>query len=145
MIEGRLLAWLSRGGHHVATFLAREEPGWTQDAERLARALIDLSSAPRSHGHRTTMLASIDGVPAPESPLAAVLVAHGFVSRQGSLVYIPSASDGTGRRPLGRRGSTWSREEDIGIAFDFPMIASDVELDDEDEDPGIDGEVHPDA
>jgi len=145
MIEGRLLAWLSRGGQHIATFLAREEPAWTQDAERLARALLDLSSAPRSHGHHTTMLASIDGVAAPESPLAGVLVAHGFVSRQGSLVYIPSAVDGSGRRPFGRRGSTWSREEDIGIAFDFPMAASDVELDDEDEDPGIDGEVHPDA
>lgn len=146
MIEGRLLAWLSRGGHHVATFLAREEPAWTQDAERLARALIDLSSTPRSHAHRTTMLASIDGVPAPESPLAGVLVAHGFVSRQGSLVYIPSAGGGTGRRLLGQRGQRdlpWSREEDIGIAFDFPMTASDGELDDDDDDS--DGEVHPDA
>lgn len=100
LFEGRLLAWLSRGGHHVATFLTREEPAWTQDAERLARALIDLARAPRSHDHRATMLASIDGVPAPESPLAGVLVAHGFVARQGSLVHLPRAVDGADRHPF---------------------------------------------
>jgi hypothetical protein len=35
------------------------------------------------------MLASIDGVAAPESPLAPALAARGFVARQGVLVRLP--------------------------------------------------------
>lgn len=135
LLDGRLLAWLSRGGHHVATFLAEEEPARSEDADRLAAALVELSGAPRAHGPRTTMIATIDGVAAPESPLAADLAARGFVARQGAMVFLPS--DGAGRR--GRaRAAGWAREEDVGVAFDFPMAEADVELDDE-------AEVHPDA
>lgn len=132
LLEGRLLAWLSRGGHHVATFLATEEPEATQDAERLARALADVASTPRPHGPRSTMIATIDGVPAPESPLASALAEHGFVARQGSLVLIPTTST-FGRRRPGARAPAWAaQEEDVGIAFDFPSTSSEVEIDDED-------------
>ncbi|MBX3223544.1 MAG: DEAD/DEAH box helicase [Labilithrix sp.] len=149
LIDGRLLAWLSRGGHHVATFLAEEEPARSEDASRLASALVELSSSPHAHGPRTTMLATIDGVAAPESALASVLAEHGFVARQGSMVYLPSAGAGRGRP----RTAGWAREEDVGITFDFPMATTDVELDDDASDELDDdasdeldeGEVHPDA
>ncbi len=142
LLEGRLLAWLSRGGHHIATFLAEDEPAATQDRERLARALADLASTPRAHGPRSTMIATIDGVPAPESPLASVLQEHGFVPRQGSLVLIPAAST-FGHRRAGGRVPAWAagREDDVGLAFDFasrdphedsgPLASSDVHLDDD--------------
>ncbi|MBX3200237.1 MAG: DEAD/DEAH box helicase [Labilithrix sp.] len=135
LVEGRLLAWLSRGGHHVATFLAEEEPARGEDAGHLATALVELSGSPHALGPRTTMIATIDGAPAPESPLAAALAARGFVSRQGAMVYLPS--DGAARRAR-PRAAGWAREEDVGIAFDFPLTPSDVEL-------GDDDEVHSDA
>lgn len=80
---------------------------------------------PRVHGPRSTMIATIDGVAAPESPLARVFVEHGFVPRQGSLVLIPMTSTSKGRsRP-------WAaREEDIGVAFEFPNASSEIEVDD---------------
>ena len=140
LIDGRLLAWLSRGGHHVATFLAENEPEATQDAQELARALADLAGTPRAHGPRSMMIATIDGVPAPESPLANVLAEHGFVARQGSLVLIPATST-FGRRRPGARAPAWAahqeEEEDVGISFTFPSASSEVELDGED--PDVDG------
>ncbi len=133
LLEGRLLAWLSRGGHHVATFLAQDELAAAQDAQRLARALVDLARAPRSYGPRSTMIATIDGVPAPESPLASVLAEQGFVARQGSLVFIPSASPFGQRRPGSRTPAWAAKDGDVGIAFDFGGKASPDEDEDEDE------------
>ncbi len=80
--DGRLLAWLARGSQHVATFLPREEP----DATRAREALADALAAFANRRKRTLMIATIDGAPAPESPLAQELVARGFAARQGALV-----------------------------------------------------------
>ena len=79
--DGRLLAWLSRAGHDLITFLPREEPQASEAVSALARALAGL----RGHKQRV-FLATIDGIPAPESPIGPVLASHGFVTRQGALV-----------------------------------------------------------
>jgi hypothetical protein len=68
----------------VTTFLSPEEPERSSDAECLARALVELSST--AHGRRV-MIDTIDGAPAPESPLAAILAEYGFGARQGALVH----------------------------------------------------------
>ncbi len=118
--SGRLVGWLSRGGHHLATFFAADEPLATQDAEHLARGLVHLATAAGPHGHRSTMIATIDGVAAPESPLAGMLVEHGFAARQGSLVYI--SGDALGRRLGGRRSLEAVAKadiDDVGLDFDF--------------------------
>ena len=47
------------------------------------------------------VLATIDGVPAPESPCARVFVENGFVARQGALVRL--AGEGNGSARLGAR------------------------------------------
>jgi ATP-dependent Lhr-like helicase len=112
LVEGRLLAWISRGAHHVTTFLSAEEPAASHDREALARTLVDLTRGP---GGRSSMIATIDAAGATESPLAQVLVEHGFASRQGALVLIRSSGEGAA---LGRR--RWAAAEaDVGIDFDF--------------------------
>ena len=83
--DGKLLAWVSRGGQNIATFLPTEEPALTHAGEALGRALVMMAR----RRARAAMLVTIDGVPAPESPLAKMLAGHGFVSRRGALVYIP--------------------------------------------------------
>jgi ATP-dependent Lhr-like helicase len=87
--DGRLLGWLARGSQHVATFLPREEPDATHAREALADALAMFANRRK----RTMMIATIDGVPAPESPLAQALATRGFVSRQGALVRLPERED----------------------------------------------------
>jgi ATP-dependent helicase Lhr and Lhr-like helicase len=105
LVDGRLLAYIARGGHHLLTFLTTEDPGAMLDAERLATALVSLE-------RRAGILHTIDGEPAPESPLAPVLAKAGFVSRQGALVRIVPSERSTPRRaaPL---------DDDVGIDFGF--------------------------
>jgi ATP-dependent Lhr-like helicase len=113
LVEGRLLAWLSRGAHHIATFLAEEEPAASRDRELLGRALANLGPPASA---RTTMIATIDGIASTESALAPMLAEHGFVARQGALVSIA----GTARHP---RSPRFGRESppaaDVGLTFDF--------------------------
>jgi ATP-dependent Lhr-like helicase len=80
--DGRLLGWLARGDQHLVTFLPREEPDASHAREALVSAIASLADRRR----RTMMIATIDGAPAPESPLAEALSEHGFAARQGSLV-----------------------------------------------------------
>jgi ATP-dependent Lhr-like helicase len=119
LASGRLLAWLSRGAHHVATFLAEEEPAASQDAELLARTLAGLGRVPPV---RTIMIDTIDGIAGAESPLARTLAKHGFVARQGALVALPERSRAT-------------PDNDVGITFDFGHE------DDDDGDPFLDEDV----
>jgi ATP-dependent Lhr-like helicase len=84
--DGALVGWLARGGQHLVTFLPREEPEATRTATALGRALVALAA----RGKRAWLLATIDGVAAPESPLAKHLAGHGFVARQGALSLLPS-------------------------------------------------------
>jgi len=86
MHDGKLLAWVGRGGQSMLTFLPKEEPDASHAAKALANALVGI--ARRRVG--IAMLATIDGGPAPESPLAKVLGEHGFAARRGALVFVPS-------------------------------------------------------
>ena len=86
MHDGKLLAWLGRGNQSILTFLPRDEPDASHAARALASALVGI--ARRRVG--ASILATIDGAPAPESPLAKVLGEHGFAARRGALVFVPS-------------------------------------------------------
>ncbi len=93
--DGELIGWVARGGAHVTTFLPAEEPALSHAREALGRALSELALRRR----RSMIVATIDDVPAPESPLAPMLAKHGFVSRQGALVRLA----GEPNRRLGSR------------------------------------------
>jgi ATP-dependent Lhr-like helicase len=151
LVEGRLWAWLSRGGNHVATFLPKDEPLASQERERLARAIAGLGR-PGS----PTILDTIDGVPAPKSPLASALAKQGFVSRQGSMVRLAPAPPSFRR---GRAGETAYQTrgcvDEVGIDFGLGSGAFDEALDaepepgsdpfEEDEPTPYDGDVESDA
>jgi ATP-dependent Lhr-like helicase len=133
LVEGRLWAWLSRGGNHVATFLSKDEPLASQERERLARAIAGLGR-PGS----PTILDTIDGVPATESPLAPALARHGFVSRQGSMVRLTPAAPSFHRARAGDAAyGTRRRVDEGGVDFGFGSGAFDEGLDAEPE-PGSD-------
>ncbi len=83
--EGRLLAWIARGGHHLATFLPKDEPDASRSARALGQAVLRLARRAK----KPSVIASIDGKPAPESSLAPLFQSLGFVSRQGALVRLP--------------------------------------------------------
>ena len=128
--DGRLVGWLARGTHHLTTFTAgtiAQDNEAMQDARLLASTLAELA---QTEG-RSVLLATIDGGPAPESPLATYLAEVGFVARQGALVKIPPSSP----RGFGRRRMPEAATEDVGITFDFsaPAPADEAEevLDDE--------------
>jgi ATP-dependent helicase Lhr and Lhr-like helicase len=119
LVDGRLLGWLSRGGHNVLTFLSDEEPAATRDARLLASTLAR-SRIEASRG-RSTMINTVDGAPAPESPFATVLAEHGFAPRQGAMVLIPERrgpAAGMGRANANNRHDVVD-VEDVGIDFDF--------------------------
>jgi ATP-dependent Lhr-like helicase len=82
LVGGKPLAWIARGGTHVVTFLPPEEPDATHAAEMLARAIADDAT----RRGRSAMVATIDDIPALESPLARAFAEAGFVARQGALV-----------------------------------------------------------
>ena len=124
LVDGRLLGWLSRGAHHVATFFTTDELAAAQDAERLARALAGLAVG------RALVLGTVDGVPALESVLATALASQGFVARQGSLVRIPASSPmGFGRRRQPTAETITSDVDDVGIDFDFDAPLDEEEAD----------------
>ncbi|MBX3189854.1 MAG: DEAD/DEAH box helicase [Labilithrix sp.] len=83
--DGRLVAWLGRGGQSMITFLPKEEPDASHTLGVLGQALVGHA---RARG-RLTLLATIDGVPAPESAIASALARFGFVVRRGVLVHMP--------------------------------------------------------
>lgn len=82
--DGMLVGWIGRGGGNLTTFLPSEEPERSHAIAALARALIGL----RGRKGRHVVLAAIDGIPSPQSPLAQAFGAHGFHVRQGALVSI---------------------------------------------------------
>ena len=87
MHDGKLLAWLGRGGSSMVTFLPKEEPDASHAAKALGEALVGIARR-RSH---IAMLVTIDGGPALESPFAKLLDDHGFAARRGALVFIPGS------------------------------------------------------
>jgi len=123
LIDGRLVAWHSRGASNLITFFKDEEP---QDAERLGQVLRDL----QMRRYRSMMIATINGVPAPESPFANVLSKFGFLPRQGALVKFLHNGPTFGRaRPKPEPASMVKSEDDfdVGIDFDFSLEDDDAE------------------
>ena len=81
VVQGQLVAWLDRRGHHFVTFPATAEAGdgWV---EAIAHVVKDGRV-------RSLEVRKIDGGPAGESPLAARLRAAGFVDGYRGLVMRP--------------------------------------------------------
>ena len=117
--DGQLLAWIGRGGQNIATFLPRDEPDASHAAEALARALVGIAR----RRARAVMLATIDGAPAPESPLAKRLAAHGFLARRGALVHIP-ALPRESPPPSYRRGERPSTLPERGVVTFAPETSA---------------------
>jgi ATP-dependent Lhr-like helicase len=130
MHDGKLLAWLGRGGQSMITFLPKDEPDASQAARALADALVGIAG--RRAG--VAMLATIDGAPAPESPLAKVLGEHGFASRRGALVFVP----GRARASVSAGASA---EPPPPLDFDEAMLDDDYEVDEPGDDDGPGEEV----
>ena len=119
MHDGRLLAWVGRGGQSMLTFLPKEEPDASHAAKALANALVGI--ARRRVG--VAMLATIDGGPAPESPLAKVLGEHGFAARRGALMFVP------GRAPV--MATAFVEPSPAPLDFDDDLVDEELGLDDE--------------
>ena len=83
--DGELYGWLGRGGKNLITFFGADDLDFATKAQSLADVLV----AYAQKRARSAILVTIDGAPAPESPLAKALASRGFVSRQGQLVRIP--------------------------------------------------------
>ncbi|MCL2777799.1 MAG: DEAD/DEAH box helicase [Polyangiaceae bacterium] len=94
--SGRLVAWLSRSGRHLATFLstgdrqARQTP---DAAEALANAM-DAIAQNAQRDDRAIFLATIDEFSAPDSPFVPALLARGFRKRMGLLVRLAHTDAG---------------------------------------------------
>jgi ATP-dependent Lhr-like helicase len=95
LLDGRLLAYLSRTGNHLLTFPAEDPADQPGDDEQLAAALAKLAD---SNG---ILVNQINGRPASESPLAAALAGHAFTPttrgllrrpREAQTGFVPSAS-----------------------------------------------------
>jgi ATP-dependent helicase Lhr and Lhr-like helicase len=78
LVQGHLVAWLDRRGHHLVTFPAAADAGddWVE-------AIVHLVKDGRV---RSLEVRKIDGAPAGESPVAATLRAAGFVDGYRGLV-----------------------------------------------------------
>jgi ATP-dependent Lhr-like helicase len=90
LVNGTLSAYISRGARQLQVFLPEDEPGRSATARALARRLAGLG----------LLIGEINGVPAPDHPLAPFLVeagfsrsAMGFHVRRGSSPLMPVRSD----------------------------------------------------
>ncbi|MGH9373364.1 MAG: Lhr family helicase, partial [Vicinamibacterales bacterium] len=72
MVNGALAAYISRGARQIQVFLPEDEPSRSTAARALAERLAALA---RDAG---LLIAEVNGVPAPEHPLAPFLVQAGF-------------------------------------------------------------------
>ena len=77
LLQGELVAWLDRRGHHLVTFPP------AADDDRWVEALVHLVKDGRV---RSLEVRKIDGGPAGESPHAATLRAAGFADGYRGLV-----------------------------------------------------------
>ncbi|NUP07743.1 MAG: DEAD/DEAH box helicase [Polyangiaceae bacterium] len=83
LLEGRLVAYLTRGDQTLVTFLSREEPSRSSDARLLAKIL----AASVEHGDKRVLtLTRIDGDDAAKSPLAPIFRDSGFTASGGGLM-----------------------------------------------------------
>ena len=94
IVDGRLAAWASRGARQVLTWLPDVEPDLSRVGHAVAASLAQF--ARQGEGREGGLLVGeLDGVPAPDHPLARFLEPAGFVrSAMGYLV----RRDADGRR-----------------------------------------------
>jgi ATP-dependent Lhr-like helicase len=78
LVDGQLAAYVTRGGRQLLTWLPDVEPDRSRVGRALAARLVEvaLSGEGREGG---LLVGEIDGIAAPEHPLAPFLVAAGFV------------------------------------------------------------------
>lgn len=84
LCDGALAAYLRRGNSNVQVFLPEEEPARTQMARSLAQFFAEVVGR-REEGdeHRSRagmLIATVNGVPVAESPMAKALLETGFVA-----------------------------------------------------------------
>ncbi len=77
LVDGELTAWLSRGDRQMLVWLPDNEPGRSRAARAAASELARL--ADESYGRQGLLVGDVNGRPITEHPLAAYLVAAGFV------------------------------------------------------------------
>jgi len=79
LVDGALAAYLARGDRQLLTYLPDAEPERSTVGRAMAIALIERA---RSGGDapRGMLIEDIDGVPAPEHPVAAFLKRAGFIA-----------------------------------------------------------------
>ncbi|HEY8042143.1 MAG TPA: DEAD/DEAH box helicase [Polyangiaceae bacterium] len=80
--DGALLGWMGRGEHPLLTFLPEAEPDRSGQARILAAALAELVDGGK---RRALLIATVDGVEAARSPLAAAFTGAGFSATQRGL------------------------------------------------------------
>ena len=83
LLEGRLIAYLSRGEQNLTTFLTEEEPSRSRDSRALAR---ELASWVERGSRKVITLQRIDGGDAAKSALAVFLKEAGFTASGGGLM-----------------------------------------------------------
>jgi ATP-dependent Lhr-like helicase len=76
MVNGALAAYISRGARQLQVFLPEDEPARSATARALAARLAQLTRA--EHGRVPLLIGEINGVPAPEHPMAPYLADAGF-------------------------------------------------------------------
>ncbi|SEG54881.1 ATP dependent helicase, Lhr family [Bryocella elongata] len=81
LIDGALTAYMRRGNPNIQLLLPEEEPQRSQYARALAEFLVaqvQREDNPEGRGRTSMLIASINGVPVAEHPLARVLLDAGF-------------------------------------------------------------------
>jgi hypothetical protein len=118
--DGELMGWLARGGHHLVTFLPKDKAEAALRAAELAKALAQVAA----RRFRSMVIATIDGVPAPESACARAFAEHGFAARQGALVRL--AGEG-GNARLGARSPPVVDDQAEDVDDDLAEMEDDLE------------------
>ena len=84
LVDGRLAAWIARGDRQLLAALPVDEPDRSQVGRALARELVRLAYDDPAE-RRGWLIAEINGLPAADSPLAALLIEQGFAATSGGL------------------------------------------------------------
>jgi ATP-dependent Lhr-like helicase len=81
LVDGALTAYLRRGNPNIQVLLPEDEPARSQTARALAEFLVGYvqrADNPEGRGRTSMLIASINGVPVAEHPLARFLLDGGF-------------------------------------------------------------------
>ena len=81
LVDGALTAYMRRGNPNLQVLLPEEEPQRSQYARALAEFLVaqvQRDDNPEGRGRTSMLIASINGVPVAEHPMARVLLDAGF-------------------------------------------------------------------